>query len=434
MGDSFPGRVWSAGAGDVITFHAGSRDRAACRRLLARPMETPPRALEGLRVLDQTQVMAGPFCAMLLADMGADVIKIEPPGGDATRAMDLELSPGVSAPFLAVNRNKRGLVLDLKRAEGVAVLKKLAETADVLIENYRPGVAARLGVDYATLSAINPRLIYCSISGFGQTGPYADRGGYDLIAQGMSGIMSATGSPDGPPVKVGVPVTDLGAGLFGVFGILCALRARRVTGRGQLVDTSLFEAGLALSAWEATEYWYTGQIPRRLGTAHRLNAPYQAFRASDGHFTVGAANSRLWPRFCHLLGLDRLIDDPRFITVGDRVRNQRELERTIEDVTARRPRAHWLRECEAAGIPAGPINSIPEALADPQAQARGMVQEYDYPGVGKVKALGNPVKLSRSPASLWKGAPRLGEDNDAVLVELGFGADEIRGLRDRGAI
>src|SRR5438094_416059 len=270
--------------------------------------------------------MAGPFCAMLLADMGADVIKIEPPGGETTRAMDLEAAPGVSAPFLAVNRNKRGLVLDLKRGEGVAVLKKLVATADVLIENYRPGVARRLGVDYATLAAINPRLIYCSISGFGQTGPYAERGGYDLIAQGMSGIMSATGSEGGAPVKIGVPITDLGAGLFAVFGILCAVRARRVTGRGQFVDTSLFEAGLALSAWEATEYWYTGQIPKRLGTAHRLNAPYQAFRASDGRFTVGAANSRLWPRFCQLLGLERLVDDPRFGTVGDRVKNQRELE------------------------------------------------------------------------------------------------------------
>ena len=263
-------------------------------------MVTPPRALDGLRVLDQTQVMAGPFCAMLLADMGADVIKIEPPGGENTRGMDLELAPGVSAPFLAVNRNKRGMVLDLKQPRGAAILKKLVATADILIENYRPGVARRLGVDYATLAAINPRLIYCSISGFGQTGPYADRGGYDLIAQGMSGIMSATGSEGGAPVKVGVPITDLGAGLFGVFGILCALRARHVTGRGQLVDTSLFEAGLALSAWEATEYWFTGQVPRGLGTAHRLNAPYQALQASDGHFTVGAANENLWPRFATL--------------------------------------------------------------------------------------------------------------------------------------
>ena len=393
-----------------------------------------PGALDGLRVIDMTQVMAGPFCCMLLGDMGADVIKVEPPGGETTRQMEFELAPGVSGPFLAVNRNKRGITLDLKRPEAVAVLKRLVETADALVENYRPGVARRLGIDYDTLRSINPRLIYCSISGFGQTGPYASRGGYDLIAQGMSGIMSATGSPDGPPVKVGVPITDLGAGLFGVFGILCALRARRVTGRGQLVDASLFEAGLALSAWEATEYWYTGQIPKRLGTAHRLNAPYQALRTSDGHFTVGAANSRLWPRFCQLLGLERLTDDPRFKTVGDRVRNQRELERLIEEVTVKHPCAYWLERCLSAGIPAGPIYSISEALTDPHARARDMVQEYDYPGVGRVKALGNPVKLSRSPARLDKGAPRLGEDNEALLSELGLRASEIDALRARGAI
>jgi formyl-CoA transferase len=393
-----------------------------------------PRALEGVRVLDLTQVMAGPFCCMLLGDMGADVIKVEPPEGEASRHVQFELAPGVSGPFLAVNRNKRGITLDLKQPAAVAVLERLVRSADVLVENYRPGVARRLGVDYQTLGALNPRLIYCSISGFGQTGPYAPRGGYDLIAQGMSGIMSATGSPDGPPAKVGVPVTDLGAGLFGVFGILCALRARRITGRGQLVDTSLFEAGLALSAWEATEYWYTGQIPKRLGTAHRLNAPYQAFRASDGYFTVGAANSRLWPRFCRVLGLDALVEDPRFLTVGDRVEHQRELERAIEAVTVARPRAHWLAECDAAGIPAGPIYSVAEALADPHALARGMVQEYDVPGVGRVKALGNPVKLSRSPAALRAGAPRLGEHTEAVLTELGYRGGDIDALRAAGAI
>jgi formyl-CoA transferase len=386
------------------------------------------RALDGIRVIDLTQVMAGPYCCMLLGDMGADVIKVEPPGGEASRQMAFDLAPGVSGPFLAVNRNKRGITLDLKQPAAVAILARLVATADVFVENYRPGVARRLGIGYETLGALNPRLIYCSISGFGQTGPYADRGGYDLIAQGMSGIMSATGSPDGPPVKVGVPITDLGAGLFGIFGILCALRARHVTGRGQLVDTSLFEAGLALSAWEATEYWYTGQIPRRLGTAHRLNAPYQAFRASDGRFTVGAANSRLWPRFCGILGLERLVDDPRFAGVGDRVAHQPELEREIEAVTRNHTRAYWLGRCEEVGIPAGPIYSVPEALADPQAVARHMVDEYDYPGAGRVKALGNPVKLSRSPARLAKGAPRLGEDNAAVLGELGLGRDEIERL------
>jgi len=397
-------------------------------------MTTTPRALEGLRVLDQTQVMAGPFCAMLLGDMGADVIKIEPPGGETTRAMDLEAAPGVSAPFLAVNRNKRGLVLDLKRAEGVTVLNKLVTTADVLIENYRPGVAARLGVDYPALSALNPRLIYCSISGYGQTGPYAARGGYDLIAQGMSGIMSATGSDGGAPVKVGVPITDLGAGLFALVGILCAVRARRVTGRGQRVDTSLFEAGLALSAWEATEYWFTGQVPRGLGTAHRLNAPYQAFRAADGYFTVGAANDNLFPRFCKILGLDHLVGDARFADVGRRLGNRAELETLIEAVTVHQPRAHWLAQCEAAGVPAGPINSVPEALADPHVRARGMVQALTHPQAGRVSALGNPVKMSLTPPVMAAAAPTLGQDTDAILRELGYAEREIAALRQHEVI
>jgi len=385
-------------------------------------------ALGGLRVLDQTQVMAGPFCSMLLADVGADVVKIEPPGGEHTRR-EHEIAPGVSASFLAVNRNKRSLVLDLKRPEGVAVLKRLVATADVLVENYRPGVARRLGVDYETLRAINPRLIYCSISGFGQTGPYADRGGYDLIAQGMSGIMSATGSDGGAPVKVGVPITDLGAGLFAVVGILAALRARRVTGRGQFVDTSLFEAGVALSQWEATQYWYTGEVPRGLGTAHRLNAPYQAFRASDGHFTVGAAKDNLWTRFATLLDLPHLLADPRFDTVPNRLKNRAALEALVEAVTAGRPRAHWLAKCEEAGIPAGPIYTVPEAHADAHARARGMVQELPHPQIGRVKTLGNPVKMSATPPRLRTAAPMLGADTDAILQEAGYGGAEIAALR-----
>jgi crotonobetainyl-CoA:carnitine CoA-transferase CaiB-like acyl-CoA transferase len=388
-------------------------------------------ALEGLRVVDQTQVMAGPTCTMLLADMGAEVIKIEPPGGEHMRRGELEIKPGLSASFLAVNRNKRGMTLDLKHPDGVTVFRRLAAAADVLVENYRPGVARRLGIDYDTLRQDNPRLVYCSISGFGQTGPYASRGGYDLIAQGMSGIMSATGLPGGPPIKVGVPVTDLGAGLFGLFGILCALRARRVTGRGQLVDTSLFEAGLALSVWEAAEYWFTGQAPRPLGTAHRMTAPYQAFRASDGAFTVGAGNDKLWPLFAGLLGLDHLVHDPRFATPAARLRHRTELETLIEAVTVTRPRAEWLRRCEAAGIPAGPIYRVPEALADPQARARGMVQELDHPEAGRIPALGNPVKLSGSPATARKAAPRLGEDSQAILEELGYSTEAIADLRAR---
>jgi formyl-CoA transferase len=387
-----------------------------------------PTALDGLRVIDQTQVMAGPTCTMLLGDLGADVIKVEPPDGETTRGMEPTLSGGISAAFLAVNRNKRSLALDLKDPRGREVFGKLVRTADVLVENYRPGVAKRLGTDYDTLAALNPRLIYCSISGFGQTGPYASRGGYDLIAQGMSGIMSATGNEGGPPVKVGVPIADLGAGLFGVFGILCALRARRVTGRGQYVDTSLFEAGVALSQWEATEYWCTGNVPKRLGTAHRLNAPYQAFRASDGHFTVGAANEKLWPLFCQLLGLPHLTRDARFDTLGGRVRNRAALEFLIEAVTSTKSRAHWLARCEEVGIPAGPIYSVPEAHADPHAQARGMVQEIEHPDAGRVKTLGNPVKMSKTPPRLRKAAPRLGEDTRVILRELGYADGDIDAL------
>jgi crotonobetainyl-CoA:carnitine CoA-transferase CaiB-like acyl-CoA transferase len=394
----------------------------------------PEGALAGVRVIDQTQVMAGPFSTMLLADMGAEVIKVEPPDGESTRHMELRVAPGVSAPFLAVNRNKRGITIDLKQPEGAALFKRLIATADVLVENYRPGVARRLGLDYDTLAGLNPRLIYCSISGFGQTGPYAHRGGFDLVAQGMSGIMSATGSDGGVPVKVGVPITDLGAGLFGVFGILCALRARHITGRGQLVDTSLFEAGLALSAWEATQYWYTGEIPRGLGTAHRLNAPYQAFRAADGHFTVGAANDNLWPRFAKLLGLEQLLTDARFDSVPNRLQHRAELEPLVESVTRHQPRSHWLARCEEAGIPAGPIYTVPEALADEHAQARGMVQTLKHPQVGAVKVLGNPVKMSATPATMRKASPALGEDNDTVFGELGCSAEELEGLRARGVI
>jgi formyl-CoA transferase len=389
--------------------------------------------LEGLRVIDLTQAMAAPFCSMNLADMGADVIKVEPPTGEDMRRGSASRN-GHSGAFLTINRGKRGITVDLKQAAGVEIILRLVRTADVFVQNYRPGAAKRLGVDYETLAAINPRLIYCSISGFGSTGPYAPRGGYDLIAQGMSGIISVTGDEDGPPAKAGLPVSDLSAGLFGAYGILCALEHRERTGHGQLVDTSLLEAALALTVWEATEYWVTGRAPKPLGSAHRLAAPYQALRASDGWFTVGANNDRLFEAFCRAIERPDLAADARFGGIRDRMRHRDALIVEIERTTAKEGRAHWLARLDRAGVPAGPINTYPEALADPQALARDMVVDLDHPGAGPIKALGVPVKLSDTPGAVDRAAPLLGQDNAAVLTELGYSDAEQRTLKDQGVV
>lgn len=392
-------------------------------------------ALSGLRVLDVSQVLAGPYAAMLLGDMGADVIKVEAPGhGDHSRQMAPRISDELSGAFLAVNRNKRGISIDLKHVDGRALLHRLAGTADVLIENFRPGVAARLGIDFATLAEVNPRLIHCSISGFGQTGPYASRGGFDLVAQGMSGLMSVTGTAAGEPVKCGVPITDLGAGMFATYGILAALAARERTGRGQQVDTSLFETGLGLEVWEAVEFFHTGNTPQPTGSAHRLGAPYQAFRCSDGYINVGADGARHWPVFCKTIGLPELADDPRFATNADRLANLADLVAHIEERTIVETRAHWLGMLEEVGIPAGPINTVPEALTDPQAVARNMVVEVEHPRLGMMRALGPVVKLSDTPAKISKAAPDLGQHTDEVLLELGLASGEVDALRSAGVL
>jgi formyl-CoA transferase len=391
--------------------------------------------LAGLRVIDLTQAMAAPFCTMNLADMGADVIKIEPPGeGEPTRRLGSVQQNGHSATFMTMNRGKRGLTVDLKQPEGVEILHRLARTADVFVQNYRPGVAERLGVGDEALRQLNPRLVYCAISGFGATGPYASRGGYDLIAQGMSGIMSVTGDEDGAPAKSGVPLSDLAAGLFGAYGILCALEYRERTGEGQLVDTSLLEAAMALTVWESSEYWVTGRAPRALGSAHRLSAPYQALRAADGWFTVGANNDRLFEGLCRAIGRLELTADTRFSGRVERLRNRRALADEIEKTTVAAPRACWLERLDAAGVPAGPINTYPEALADPHALARGMVVDLEHPGAGPIKALGVPVKLSDTPGAVDRAAPLLGEHTAEILTELGYTEMEQRQLRDRGVI
>jgi len=387
-------------------------------------MSTGRTALEGIRVLDVTQVMAGPFCAMQLCDMGADVIKVEPPAGDPTRQMGARAGSD-SAGFAALNRGKRAIVLDLKSEAGRGAFRRLAARADILIENFRPGVMRALGLDFPALSATNPGLIYASISGYGQTGPDAAKGGFDLIAQGVSGLMSVTGEPGRPPVKCGVPVTDLAAGLFALTGILAALHHRNRSGRGQYIDTSLVEAGLALSVWEAAEYFADGSVPQPLASAHRFLAPYQAIRCSDGHITIGAGTDRLFKALCNVLGQPQWATMPDFADAAGRVESRSVLITRIEAVTMTKPKAHWLSRFEEQGIPCGPINTYAEALRTPQVEAREMVVPVEHPTLGPQRTLGTPIKMSDTPPRVGPRVPRLGEHTVEVLREAGLSDEEI---------
>jgi crotonobetainyl-CoA:carnitine CoA-transferase CaiB-like acyl-CoA transferase len=388
------------------------------------PSQAPagPQPLQRLRVLDVSQVMAGPFCCMLLADMGADVIKVEPPevGDQTRRAMGFRLKGADSGGFLALNRNKRSVALDLKTERGRDVFYALVRTADILVENNRPGVTARLKIDYPTLAAINPRLVYASISGFGQTGPWAHRPGFDLIAQAMSGVMSATGLPGLPPVKNTVPIADLGAGMFAVYAILSAIIGRDATGRGQYIDASLYETAAALSIWETAEYFGTGHVPSPIGSANRMSAPYQAVQAKDGYLVVGAANQKLWLSLCGVMERPDLAADPRFATNADRLANRHELIAEIEQVFAARTAEEWADALLAAGVPAAPIYTYAQSLASEQAKARDLVVEMEHPVEGTIKLLGFPVKLSDTPQQLRRPPPLLGEHTGEILAELGM--------------
>lgn len=377
--------------------------------------------------------MAGPYCAMLLADMGARVIKVEPPGGDSSRAM--AGARGLDSPaFNAVNRGKLGIVLDLNQQQGRDVFTQLARAADIVVENFRPGVMARHGLDYDTLSKDNLRLIYASVSGHGQTGPWAAKGGFDLVAQGLSGLMSVTGHPGEAPAKVGVPITDLGAGLFALVGILAALHHRSHSGRGQHIDTSLVEAGLALSVWEATHYFTTGQVPGPIGSAHRLTAPYQAFHCADGYITIGGANDRNFTKIARVLGHPEWLTDERFATNHERVQHRDDLAALIDAVTRTEPRSFWLEQLEQAGVPCGPILDYEDALTTPQAIARDMTLDVDHPTLGRLRAIGTPIKMSRTPLNPRRRAPLLGEHTDAVLSSAGYSDDEIEQLRYSGSV
>jgi crotonobetainyl-CoA:carnitine CoA-transferase CaiB-like acyl-CoA transferase len=393
----------------------------------------PP--LTGLTVVDLTRVLAGPYCTMLLGDMGAEVIKIErPDGGDDTRGFGPPYLNGESAMFLAINRNKKSLTLNLKHPEAKAIFSKLLERADVVVENFRPGTMANLGFDYAAVHRLHPRMIYCSISGFGQTGPYADRGGYDTIAQAMSGIMSATGHPDMPPAKAGVPIADIGTGMFAAFGIVCAYIARQRTGEGQFIDTSLLDTSIALSLVESATFLAGGELPSPLGSTHRRNAPHGAFRVKDGYIAIAADSAHFWTRFCQILGLEPLLDDPRFKSNAARVANKQLLQDLIERVTITREGRYWLEQLHAAEIPCGPVNSYAEVFQDPHVLAREMLAEVHHPVAGAVKMTGINVKLSQTPGAVHLPAPTLGQHTREVLHTLGYTEGEIDHLKTAGVI
>ena len=378
-----------------------------------------PGALDGLRVIDLTSYLSGPYCAMMLADQGADIVKVERPEiGDDSRGMPPFVN-GESAPFMLWNRNKRSVVLDLKSEQGLDQCRRLIETADVVIENFKPGTAERLGLGYEQMRQLNRKLVYCSISGFGQTGPYRERGGFDLITQAMSGLMAVCGPKDGAPFRLPIAISDVAAGMNGAFGILCALMARERTGEGQQVDVSLLESAIAMGVYEAAGYFATGERPTRLGQAHRGGSPYQVFKTADGWITFGASPEHLWARFCDILQRPDLKDDPLYARNADRVANNDALVDLIQVELVKQPSEHWLTPLIAAGIPAGPVLYHDEVFTNPHILARDMVVDPRHPTAPGMQTLGTPVKLSATPGGVTRPSPLLGEHNDEVLGRLG---------------
>jgi crotonobetainyl-CoA:carnitine CoA-transferase CaiB-like acyl-CoA transferase len=392
--------------------------------------------LTGLKVIDLTHVMAGPTCTLMLADMGADVIKVEKaPQGDDTRRMIPPKIGEEAASFLMMNRNKRGIVLDLKTPGGASILRRLLETADVLVENFAPGVLERLGFGYDDLKKDYPSLIYCSLSGFGRTGPYKERRGFDLVAQAMSGIMSFTGTgPDGPPLKCGAPLSDITAGILAGMGILAAYAHRLKTGEGQWVETSLFEAALVQTYWQSAIALATNEAPRPMGSAHPLNAPYQAFEAQDGWIVVGGANQKNWLRVLEAIGAPELAQDPRFVDNAARMAHLEELEKELAGRFRTRSSEYWLRVLDEKGVPCGPVKDMLQALSDPQTKAREMLVEVEHSTLGPVKTLGLPIKFSNTPGKVRTGAPVYGEHTRDILAEHGYSAEEISCFEQEGAI
>ena len=394
-----------------------------------------PGPLEGLKVIELSQIMAGPTCGMLLADMGADVIKVERiPEGDDTRTYSEPSVNGESAAFMMMNRNKRSIALDLKTEGAKEVIRRLAKVSDVLTENFRKGAMEKLGIGYEVLKKLNPKLIYCAITGYGRSGPYADKGGFDLIAQGFSGLMSITGEPGQAPIKAGSPITDINAGILAALGVVSAYVHRLKTGQGQMVDTSLMEAGVQQTYWQAAIYFATGISPEPTGSAHILAAPYQAFPTRDGWINIGGANPANWLRLTRLVGMPELAEDPRFKTNAARMKNIGELVPILADRLKMRATREWLEDLDVAGIPAGPVNKVGDALSDPQVLARDMVVELKHPKAGPTRALGLPIKFSSTKGSIRRPAPLFGEHTREILVELNYDDGDIAALIKAGAV
>jgi len=392
--------------------------------------------LTGMRVMDFTRALAGPHCTLLLGDMGAEVVKIERVNsGDEVRRMGPPFVNGESAAFMASNRNKKSVTVDLKDPRGREICVRLAQWADVLVENFRPGVMKGLGLDYPALSQVNPRLIYCSISGFGQTGPMSDQGGYDTVAQGMGGIMMVTGVPDGPPVKAGVPVIDLGTGMFGALGVLAAYIARQQTGKGQHIDTSLLDCSIALGLIDGSDYLASGELPMPLASAHRRIAPHGAFKTKDGYITIAADSApRTWKTLCQILGKEEIETDPRLADNTQRRKNLPFLIDKIEEATTTRESTFWLEKLQAAGIPCGSVNNYDKVFAHPQVLARNLLVENTHPKAGRVKMVGKPLKFSDTPATDLTPSAALGEHTTTILQSLGYSIEEIEQLKREGVV